>query len=171
MRGVRAVARRRIWRRDGEGRSNYIPLRRFSSMAYKAFVSAADLEHYFDTATQRAIFLELAYRADRKGVVRMPQSELAEITLWSLATIKREMGRLREIGLVEQLGHGRYGLVFQPDNHAEVPPKKETKQEGQAKVCVSCGEPIDYAVLRVYYTRQGQEQAYHYLCDPNERGE
>ena len=80
-------------------------------MSYKHFVGIRDAELEFDNATQRWLFLESAWAADKRGVLRMPQTELAGITLCSPRTIAREFVKLQGRGFLERLGHGRYQVV------------------------------------------------------------
>ncbi len=80
-------------------------------MSYKHFVGIREAELEFDNATQRWLFLEAAWTSDKKGMLRMPQSELASLTLCSPRTIAREFVKLQGRGLLERVGHGRYQII------------------------------------------------------------
>lgn len=104
----------------------------------------------FENGTQRYIFLELAARADRKGVVRMPQSEVAQVTLLSPATVKRAFRQLEAMGLLSRMGHGRYEIVLngQPSiraaegAEAELERLKATKRPEQGIAFRADGWPV-----------------------------
>lgn len=64
----------------------------------------------FETGTQKLVLLELAYRADRKGIVRYSQSEIAESTALARRTVANQFAFFETVGLIERLGHGRYQL-------------------------------------------------------------
>lgn len=64
----------------------------------------------FNSAAQRLVLLELAYRADRKGVVRYSQSEIAAISTLARPTVARWFRHFEEVGILLRLGHGRYRL-------------------------------------------------------------
>lgn len=60
--------------------------------------------------SERLVLTELAYRADRKGVIRESQGTIAEYTGLSRSTVGREMDlQVANLVLVKQ-GHGRYRL-------------------------------------------------------------
>lgn len=70
------------------------------------------------SATQRAIVMELAWRADKHHRVRATQSELSEALCMSEATVKHHLVALREVGLFERIEGkmGRYMLaILDPD--------------------------------------------------------
>lgn len=81
----------------------------------------------FDDPTDRSIFLQCAYWADKRGIIRMPQVEIAEETLYSLATIKRVFGKLESEGLLKRLGHGRYQIIQY--DHGETPEDNALKNK------------------------------------------
>lgn len=90
------------------------------SVTVQHYLKIIDVEG-FASATQRYLALELALRADRKGVVRMPQSELAQVTKLSPATVKRLFRDFEDVGLIERVGHGRYQFnLGDPDVCAEL---------------------------------------------------
>jgi len=119
---------------------NYIAMKE-ALMAVKFGSWAHTTDMGFKTATQRALFVELAYWADSKGIIRITQAELAEAMLVSQRTINREFQYLREKGLIKRLGHGRYGLVFgtpqaQPmDEEYRLPPRPPVPPN---EICVMC---------------------------------
>jgi len=80
-------------------------------MSYKHLVEAEELEWEFGSFTQRYLFLEAAYNADRKGIVRLSQSEIASLTLCSPRTVAKEFKSLAAGGLLKKLGHGRYQII------------------------------------------------------------
>ena len=59
-------------------------------------------------ATGKTVAIEIAYRADRKGIVRMPLTEIALNCGTTLRTVKRHVSELYEAGVLERVGHGRY---------------------------------------------------------------
>lgn len=68
----------------------------------------------FDTQTsgssQRLCLLELAFHADRHGVIRMTQTELADVTGLNRRTVAACYTQLEEASILTRLGHGRYRL-------------------------------------------------------------
>jgi hypothetical protein len=84
-------------------------------MAVDQFIEAADLDWEFASGVQRAIFLEMVYRADRTGTVRMSLSEISNVTRFSIATVKREATRLVDAGLLIHERHGRYTISVPVD--------------------------------------------------------
>ena len=137
-------------------------------------VWAHDLDWDFDSPTQRYVFLEMTYWSDRKGVVRMSQAEMGERLSLSRQTVSREFGRLQEIGLVAQLGHGRYGIRFQDSNHQESKPPPLLPKATDA--CRVCGDGFPKNPIGglegdfiIYYTREGKPVFVHPDCRPQER--
>lgn len=85
-------------------------------MSYKHYNEMVDAALPFDTGIQRYIFLESCFRADNRGVIRMPQSHLASCLLISRQTISREFAQLEEKGLLEKRNYGQYQIVIpRPD--------------------------------------------------------
>ncbi len=76
-------------------------------MTVQHYLAALD-EDCFASSTVRYAALEVASRADRKGVVRMTQAEFAEVLLLSLPTVKRCFKALEGTGTLRRMGHGRY---------------------------------------------------------------
>lgn len=68
----------------------------------------------FHNAAQYIVLLELAYHADRRGIVRFSQAEIAAHAGMSLRTVARWVAHFTEMGLLERLGHGRYKLDMEP---------------------------------------------------------
>lgn len=62
--------------------------------------------------TQKLVLLEVAYAADRKGIVRKTQSEIAIDTGMSRRTVASWFKEFEEAGIIVKQGHGRY-LFFQ----------------------------------------------------------
>ena len=79
-------------------------------MGTDQLIEAADLDWEFASGAQRSIFLEMVYRADRHGTVRMSLAELSKVTRFSIATVKREAARLTDSGLLVHKRHGRYAI-------------------------------------------------------------
>ena len=134
-------------------------------MAIKHVAWAHDLEWDFDSPTQRYVFLEMVYWADRKGIVRMNQAEMGERLSLSRQTVSREFGRLQEIGLVARLEHGRYGIRFQNGTDSEEPRAVELKSND---VCSVCHEPVKRdEVYNTYYTgdKIPKPVFHHDVCD------
>lgn len=129
-------------------------------MAVKHLPWAYDLDWHFDSASQHHLFLMLVYYADRKkAIVRVNQTELAQRTFLSRATVAREIGRLQEIGLLQRLGHGRYGIKFR-DEREEVEAKRG--QEGlSGRACEACGEPVASGDSAVAFSPSGQPHIWH----------
>ena len=65
----------------------------------------------FSSPAERSIFLQISYWGDKKGTIRMSQREIANETLYSLATVKRIFDQFQDEGLIERMGHGRYRLT------------------------------------------------------------
>ncbi len=132
-------------------------------MGIKHFTWATDLEWEYDSPTQRYVFLEATYQADKKGILRMSQTDLAQRLLLSRQTVSREFSRLQELGLLRMLNHGRYGIRF---NGSE--PAKVNEKAVETRVCRTCGGEMSRGEWAVYYTRSGEEHAYHReVCDPH----
>ncbi|MDA1096764.1 MAG: hypothetical protein O3B84_05865 [Chloroflexi bacterium] len=77
-------------------------------MAIEDFVHASDMTATLTSGPQRAVYLEMVYRSDRTGIVRISLTEIATITRFSIATVKREVARLSQMGLLRREAHGRY---------------------------------------------------------------
>ncbi len=71
-----------------------------------------EAEDQYWSAAEHHVALVAAYHADRKGVVRVSQVELAEATRLSPKTVSRAMEMLCDLGVFVKLGHGRYGLRY-----------------------------------------------------------
>jgi len=88
-------------------------------MSYKHYNPAREAELPFDSGVQRAIYLEACTLADNKGIVRTGQTELAQVTLFSPATIAKEFKRLLELGLLMREAQGRYRVTIKPEEGRE----------------------------------------------------
>lgn len=94
--------------------------------------TAFDLDWHFDTATQRFIWLQVVYLADRRGMVRFTQAEIAERCLLSRATVARELLRLQEIGLLQNVRHGRWAIRFPVQDGKQAGTPAAAKRASQA---------------------------------------
>ena len=139
-------------------------------MAIKHVAWAHDLEWDFDSPTQRYVFLEMVYWADRKGIVRMNQAEMGERLSLSRQTVSREFGRLQEIGLVARLEHGRYGIRFQ-GNRSSAEDAPDPDMAPLDAVCEVCDSKIGVKAVRAGnhytgHTKDGTPQYWHPDCYP-----
>jgi hypothetical protein len=64
----------------------------------------------FESSAQRHLCIEAYYRADKKGVIRMTQGELAEVCLMSPRAVAGHIPRLCELGLLAWVRRGRYAI-------------------------------------------------------------
>ena len=83
-------------------------------MAVKHLGTAFDVEG-IDDAGARHVYLEMAYWADKKGVIRIPQDEVAERCHMSRSSVARAVARLVEGGMLKRVGHGRFALILETD--------------------------------------------------------
>lgn len=60
--------------------------------------------------SERMVLIEYAYHADRKGIVRHTQSDIASIAGLSRRTVARQVEWLTGNGILKRIGHGRYQL-------------------------------------------------------------
>jgi hypothetical protein len=60
--------------------------------------------------SERLVLLEVAYRADKRGVVRASQSELSSWTGLSRRTVAECFLTFERAGVMTREGHGRYRL-------------------------------------------------------------
>ena len=79
-------------------------------MTVQHAVAALETEGY-ETPAQKALLVEIAYRADRHGVVRRSQSEVATACGVSRATAARYFAEFTDSGILDRDGHGRYRLA------------------------------------------------------------
>lgn len=98
-------------------------------MGVKHLVGAYAVEG-FGGAMERYFYLELAYWADREGIIRISQIEVASRCLVSPRTAARQFQVLSDKGFIKCLQHGRYALHF-PEKGV-VP--KHTHEEGDAEL-------------------------------------
>jgi len=88
-------------------------------MTYKHYNVAVDEPLPFDSGIERSLYLEACYRADNRGIVRTPQSQLSTLTLFSPRTIATVFNTLQDKGLLLRLGHGCYKVILSlEDNHS-----------------------------------------------------
>lgn len=81
-------------------------------MTYKHYNVAVDEALPFGNGVERALFLEICFRADNRGIVRTPQSQLSTLTLFSPRTIATAFNTLQDKGLLLRLGHGHYKIIL-----------------------------------------------------------
>jgi hypothetical protein len=101
----------------------------------------------FSSAAQRLVLLELAYRADRKGVVRYSQSEIAEASTLARRTVATWFDRFEAIGLLQRLGHGRYQLdleMLDLPNIFEPTPQLKTDSQSELERLQAIRKPGQY---------------------------
>ena len=67
-------------------------------------------EGWWQTPAAKLALIEIAYRADRRGIVRRSQSEMADASAMSRRTLIRWLQAFEGYGLLERIGHGRYRL-------------------------------------------------------------
>jgi DNA-binding IclR family transcriptional regulator len=66
----------------------------------------------------RLVALELAYHAERGGIIRMGQTELAGHTGLSRRTVNNIFRDFEAMGLIEKVAYGRYRLT--PENFIDI---------------------------------------------------
>lgn len=64
----------------------------------------------WQSPVQKIVLVELAFQADKKGVIRMSQTELSERCGITRRTLATWINAFCETGLVSRDGHGRYRL-------------------------------------------------------------
>jgi hypothetical protein len=122
-------------------------------MAVKHLVGAFEDEDYFDTAVQRALYLEMVYWADRSGVIRLSQAETAARVRVSPRLVSKEIGRLKDLGRLKQLGHGRWAIQF----------NRSKDEDGGIDQCYQCGRPVAADEAVVIKMADG-DYRYHRRC-------
>lgn len=83
------------------------------------------------TPTHKLVALVMAYSADRRGIVRLTQQEVAGEVGVSRQRIAAVIDDLCELQVLVRLGHGRYGLRFglPKDGSAPMPNPKGADEE------------------------------------------
>ncbi len=98
-------------------------------MTYKHYNAFLDASPPFDSGMQRALFLEACTRADNAGIIRLSQTELANLALFSRVTIAKEFVRLQALGLLEKVAHGKYKVILAHSfDVADTPASQTTKE-------------------------------------------
>lgn len=64
----------------------------------------------WQTPTHKLLALVMAYNADRKGVIRLTQGEVAEEVGVSRQRVSTLLDDLCDLEVLKRLGHGRYGI-------------------------------------------------------------
>ena len=59
----------------------------------------------------RSVYLELAYRCEFSGLLRLRQTDIAEIMHYSLKTVAKAFDTIEAKGLLQKVGHGRYKVL------------------------------------------------------------
>lgn len=124
-------------------------------MGLRHLADVMAMEETFDSAAQRMVYLELAFWADRRGIIRISQVEIASRCLLAPRTVVAQVQALEAVGLIKRLEHGRYAFHFPPpEGSRERASSVTTKQAGvdaeleRLKALRQPGEGI-------YFTRQG----------------
>lgn len=84
-------------------------------VAVRHLPTAFDMEG-FGLGVDRHVYLEMAFWADKRGLVRVSQQELAERCVISRATVARSLAALTQLGFIKKVGHGRYALILERDD-------------------------------------------------------
>jgi hypothetical protein len=123
-------------------------------MAIKHLRDAYENGLEFGRPLDRAVYLEVAYWADSKGISRMSQGELAERVLLSPRFVAGSLVRLVQGDVLVKLGHGRYGL-------------RSAGQMNPANLCDVCKEPAsltDEGASVITTLVDGDTVYQHYSC-------
>ena len=75
----------------------------------------------FESVSQRDICIEMYYMADRKGVVRATQDDIAEVCRLSRVSVSKHITRLCELGLLTWVRRGRYAIPVRAKSEAPMP--------------------------------------------------
>lgn len=70
----------------------------------------------FSNTNERTVYLEMMYWADKRGVIRRTQQDMAEDTLMHRVTVSNAIRALTDKGLIRKVRHGRYAI---PNAHYE----------------------------------------------------
>jgi len=104
-------------------------------MAYKHLIDFMDKELNLDSGTERYVFIEVCYRSDKRGIIRMSQSELAEIMLLSPRTIAGIFSKMERKHLLNRIGHGRYQIISPDEDKETVDLSRQVRQWISSKDC------------------------------------
>lgn len=66
----------------------------------------------WETPSHKLLAVTMAYYADKKGIVRLTQDELAEAVVLGRRRVSTLIDDLCDLGIIKRLGHGRYGMRF-----------------------------------------------------------
>ncbi len=78
----------------------------------------------FNNSSERTVYLHMMWWADRKGVIRRSQRDIAEDTLLHRITVAKSLQALTSRGLLRKIRQGRYaipGSSHSDSDHAEPP--------------------------------------------------
>ena len=64
------------------------------------------------SASQKLVAVLMAYAADRKGICRQTQGEIAAKAVLSIRRVSDLIDSLCDLEVMARLGHGRYGVRF-----------------------------------------------------------
>ena len=64
----------------------------------------------FNNTNERTVYLEMMYWADKRGVIRRTQQDIAEDTLMHRVTVSNAIRALTDKGLIRKVRHGRYAI-------------------------------------------------------------
>jgi hypothetical protein len=81
-------------------------------MAHGHTRSIFDANVEWGLPARKLLALVMAFSADRRGIIRLTQSELASETLLSRQRVSDLIDDLCGLGVIARLGHGRYGLRY-----------------------------------------------------------
>ena len=62
-------------------------------------------------ASEKLVLLQCAYQADRKGVIRASQADIAALTGLSRRTVSEQMGFFNDTFVLKRIGYGRYQVI------------------------------------------------------------
>ena len=106
--------------------------------------NAMDADVGWNTPSEKLVALIMAFHADRKGIVRLSQSEIADSAILSRQRVATLIEDLCEMELFVRLGHGRYGLRY-GKNQTDVPRRKDADAELQRLMAIRTdGQGIRY---------------------------
>lgn len=81
-------------------------------MTVKHLTYAMEVEAEYPTPLVRLVYIHMAYRADKKAVVRKSQREIAEDIQVSSRSVAKAVVDLESMGLLSRLKYGRYGITM-----------------------------------------------------------
>jgi len=109
--------------------------------------------------SHKLLAVTMAFYADRRGVVRLTQDELANATVLSRRRIATLIDDLQALGVVKRLGHGRYGLRFglpkESDSNIVGQPKGSEEEQARLQVLIREREAQGDAGLGIAFRSDG----------------